>query len=83
MEKCLENAFKNRRSHYFIRGESAASDKEIEAILTSALLHVPSAFHSQSTRMVLLLGNEHAKLWEIVKDALKAKIPEEAFAKTR
>ena len=37
--------------------------------------HVPSAFNSQSTRVVLLLGESHKKLWQIVKDALKKIVP--------
>ena len=44
--------------------------------------HVPSAFNSQSTRVVLLLGESHKKLWQIVKDALKKIVPAEAFVKT-
>ena len=44
--------------------------------------HVPSAFNSQTTRVVLLLGESHKKLWQIVKDALKKIVPAEAFAKT-
>ena len=44
--------------------------------------HVPSAFNSQSTRVVLLLGESHKKLWQIVKDALKRIVPAEAFVKT-
>ena len=43
---------------------------------------MPSALNSQSTRIVLLLGDEHKKLWNIVKETLKARISAEAFAKT-
>lgn len=43
---------------------------------------MPSAFNSQSTRVVLLLGKSHKKLWNIVKDALRKIVPGEAFAKT-
>lgn len=38
-----------------------------------------SAFNSQTTRVVLLLGDEHQKLWRIVKDQLEERLPEEQY----
>ena len=38
--------------------------------------------YTHLTRIVLLLGDEHKKLWKIVKETLKARISAEAFAKT-
>lgn len=43
---------------------------------------MPSAFNSQSTRIVLLLGDNHLKLWTIVKDQLRKIVPENAFPAT-
>ena len=35
------------------------------------LLHAPSSFNSQTARVVLLLGENHTKFWEITKAELK------------
>ena len=40
---------------------------------------MPSAFNSQTTRVVLLLGDEHQKLWRIVKDQLEERLSEERY----
>ncbi|KAG0647529.1 nitroreductase [Hyphodiscus hymeniophilus] len=75
-------AVKNRRTVYQLKKESTISDSKIEEIVTEALLHVPSSFNSQSTRLVVLLKEEHDKLWQIAKDVLKAVVPAESYAST-
>lgn len=82
MERNLKEALKHRRSYYAIANQSTLPDDEIEEILDLAALHTPSAFNSQSTRMVLLLKEHHKKLWEIVLETLKKIVPEAAFATT-
>ena len=83
MKRTLEEAISNRRSYYHINSDSPVEDSEIIRIIHEAVRHVPSAFNSQSTRIVLLLGEHHSKLWEIVKDTLKKMLPEELFLNTR
>jgi len=78
----FKEALKNRRSIYSIKGESPVSDGEIKEILSFALLNVPSAFNSQSTRLVLLLGAHNKKLWDITLNILKNIVPPAGFAKT-
>jgi predicted oxidoreductase (fatty acid repression mutant protein) len=75
-------AVKNRRSVYQLKKESTISDAKIEEIVSEALLHVPSSFNSQSTRLVILLKEEHVKLWDITKEVLKAIVPAESYAGT-
>lgn len=82
MERNLKEALKHRRSYYAIGGESLISDQEIEEILDFALLNTPSAFNSQSARFVLLLGGEHKKFWEMVKEELKNVVAAPAFTVT-
>jgi uncharacterized protein len=82
MKRSFEEALKHRRSYYSINDESPISDLEIEQIINTAVTHVPSSFNSQSTRVVLLLGEHHQKLWNIVKDTLKKMISAEAFLQT-
>ena len=56
MERTFSEALKNRRTYYSITDQSPIPDQEIECIINLAVRHVPSAFNSQSTRVVLLLG---------------------------
>ncbi|PLB54822.1 Nitroreductase [Aspergillus steynii IBT 23096] len=44
----------------------SVTDKEIESLVHAAILNVPSAFNTQSTRLVLLLHSEHERLWDVV-----------------
>ena len=82
MERNLKEALKHRRSYYAIGNQTTLPDDEIEEMLDLAALHTPSAFNSQSTRMVLLLKEHHKRLWEIVLETLKAIVPPAAFATT-
>lgn len=82
MKKDLRKAIEGRRTYYSLSDKSPISDNEIKDILDFAILHVPSAFNSQSTRVVLLLNDNHKKLWNIVKSVLKTIVPADAFAST-
>lgn len=82
MKRTFAEAMAHRRSYYSIGSDLSVLDEEIVHIIREAVKNVPSAFNSQSTRIVLLLGDEHKKLWNIVKETLKARISAEAFAKT-
>ncbi|MDR1743625.1 MAG: nitroreductase family protein [Dysgonamonadaceae bacterium] len=83
LKKSLKDAIQDRRSYYRIGGGSTISDEKIQSVIEFAVRHSPSAFNSQSARVVLLLGKNHKKLWELVKNELK-KISrsEEAFKAT-
>jgi len=82
MERNLKEALKHRRSYYAIDNQTTIPDAEIEEILDFAALYTPSAFNSQSTRMVLLLREQHRRLWDIVRNTLKKTIPAAAYAST-
>lgn len=82
MERTFSEALKHRRTYYSITNQSPIPDEEIECIINLAVRHVPSAFNSQSTRVVLLLGDSNQKLWNIVKDALRKLVSAEVFAKS-
>lgn len=81
-KKSFLQAIQDRRSIYALNKEAPISDKEIVEITKQALLHVPSSFNSQSTRLVVLLKAEHDKFWESVKEVLKTMVPEEQFPAT-
>jgi hypothetical protein len=57
---------KTRRSYYKLSNTSIVPDNCIEDLVNAAILHVPSPFNTQSTRLVVLLHKEHQKLWDIV-----------------
>ena len=78
----FKEALLHRRSYYRIGADSPVSDERIREAIDFAVLHVPSAFNSQSTRIVLLLGESHKKLWEITKETLRKIVPAEAFPGT-
>lgn len=82
MEKRCEEIFEHRRSYYALTAQSPVTDARIEEMVRFVLKHTPSAFNSQTTRLVLLLHEHHAELWKIVKRALRAIVAEEVFART-
>lgn len=82
MPSHFHTAMKNRRSFYAINNISPISDSRIQEIVENAVMHVPSPFNSQSTRIVILLGEHHQALWDIVKNVLKEKISPERFEQT-
>ncbi len=83
MKKNLRDAIKDRRSYYQLQNTSPVSDQEIQNIIEHVLLYAPSSFNSQSARIVLLLGDNHNKMWEITKEELKkVSKSEEAFKAT-
>ncbi|MFS0645497.1 nitroreductase family protein [Siminovitchia sp. 179-K 8D1 HS] len=75
-------AVKERRSYYAISKESDISDQQIEELLANAIKYAPTSFNSQSGRVVLLLGENHDKLWNITEAALREIVPEENFGPT-
>ncbi|MDW8798295.1 nitroreductase family protein [Staphylococcus pseudoxylosus] len=67
----FQNAIETRRTIYSLDQEISISDSEVEDIIEHAIKHVPSSFNSQSTRIVLLLNDNHNKFWDITKQELK------------
>lgn len=82
MSKDFFTAVADRRSFYGISKEAVVSDDKIKEIIEHAVKHTPSAFNSQSTRVVLLLGKEHDKLWDIAMEALRKIVPADSFSST-
>ena len=80
--KDLKQMVENSRSYYSIDKKSPISDQEIQEIIEHAVKYVPSAFNSQSARVVLLLGENHDRLWEITRETLRKIVPADAFFST-
>ena len=75
----FEAATASRRSIYKLDNSSPVPDSTIKQLIEGALLNVPSAFNNQGTRITLLLGASHKKLWSITGDILLKKIGEKRW----
>ncbi|WP_153731748.1 nitroreductase family protein [Sporosarcina obsidiansis] len=82
MTKSFAEAVENRRSIYAISEESLISDERIEELVSHAIKHTPSAFNSQTGRVVVLLGEKSKRLWQITEDTLRKIVPAENFDST-
>ncbi len=78
----LISAISKRRTQYSLGRNVPASPAQIEALIKQAIKLAPSAFNSQSSRAVILFGEESNKLWNIVKETLRKKVPAEKFSAT-
>lgn len=82
MSKDFYVTLQKRRSVYGISKEKVTSDERIQEIIETAVKHTPSAFNSQSARVLVLLGEHQNKVWDITKETLKKIIPADKFAPT-
>ena len=71
-----------RRSVYALDKNLPLSRRETEDLAGHVLRHTPSAFNSQSARIVLLFGEEHEALWDIVRDTVRPLTREERWPET-
>lgn len=82
--KTLQQLAEKRRSIYALSNQLPVSNDEIVKLVEHAVLHTPSSFNSQSTRVVVLFGDDHNKLWQITEDTLRGIVDnEEQFAATK
>ncbi|MDR0921159.1 MAG: nitroreductase family protein [Lactobacillales bacterium] len=82
MSKFLDS-LKKRRSIYGLGRNTDLSNEEIETIIKDAVKNSPSAFNSQTSRVVFLFGEANQKLWEITEETLKPLTPAEFFPNTQ
>ena len=82
--KTLQQLAEKRRSIYALSNQLPVSNDEIVELVEHAVLYTPSSFNSQSTRVVVLFGDDHHKLWQITEDTLRGMVDnEEQFAATK
>lgn len=82
MDMSFKDAVVHRRTVYQLTQKSPIDDSKIKQIAEAAVKHVPSSFNSQSTRIVVLLKEEHNKFWGIVESILKGIVPEDSWGHT-
>ena len=73
---------KQRRTIYAIGQNVPIAADQIEDIIKEAVRNSPSAFNSQTSRIVTLYGESHAKFWSIVRETLRKIVPEDSFTST-
>lgn len=67
----LHELTEKRRSIYALNNQLPVSNDEIVNLIEHAMLHTPSSFNSQSTRIIVLFGEAHQKLWQMTEDTLR------------
>ncbi|WP_448912464.1 nitroreductase family protein [Gemella sp.] len=72
-----KNLYQNRRSVYALGKNLPISEQEALEIIDNAVKHSPSAFNSQTAHAVVLLGENHQKLWDITFGELEKFLPNE------
>lgn len=82
MTRTFTEAMANRRSIYALGNRKTIEDEKIRSLVEFAVKNVPSAFNSQSARVVLLFGAESNRFWTITRETLKKIVPSDAFSKT-
>ncbi|NOL49146.1 nitroreductase family protein [Pelistega europaea] len=71
-----------RRSIYAIGKNVNLSKADIVALVKKTVREAPSSFNSQSSRVVVLFGEAHDKLWSTTLDTLRKIVPADTFAAT-
>ncbi|MBE1556410.1 nitroreductase family protein [Sporosarcina limicola] len=71
-----------RRSIYALGNTIEHTEKALQETIMAAVKHSPSAFNSQTSRVVILFNEHHPKLWDIVEEKLRAIVPAEHFTST-
>lgn len=77
----LKEAIINRRSIRKVKKNENITKEKINEVLKTAL-HAPTSFNMQSGRVIVLMDAEHERFWDIVKETLRSRVPEENFAAT-
>ena len=82
MSNALIEAIEKRRTQYALGKNITQEQEEITALIEQAVKLSPSAFNSQSSRVVILFNQQSEKFWHIVMNELRAIVPADKFAPT-
>lgn len=77
------NALKKRRSIYALGDNLTQTIEEITHLVKEVVRESPTAFNSQTQRVVILTGKSYQKLWQLTADLLQPLTPPEAFEGTK
>lgn len=82
MKDNFYEVIEKRRSIYGLGNHEVVPEDKIVSIVNHMVKYCPSAFNSQSGRVVVLFKKNHLRLWDIVKEALRQVVPAANFAQT-
>jgi hypothetical protein len=66
---------KNRRTYYGISDKSTLSNEQITALVGKAVKYAPTSFNMQQNRVIVVTGEKHRKVWDLIIEAQKANDP--------
>ena len=67
-------AIEHRRSVYALSADSQVSNERVLEIVRTAIDHAPSPWNGQEQRAIVLFGDAHRKLWDIVEETLLERV---------
>ncbi|NEN74778.1 nitroreductase family protein [Pelistega sp. NLN82] len=82
MSQTFYDLQKQRRSIYALGKNVQLEKTAIVELIKNTVKEAPSAFNSQTSRVVVLFGEAHEKLWNTTLDILRNVVPADAFANT-
>jgi len=74
--------YRKRRSQYALGKNLPMDSEQVIALVKEAVRQAPSSFNSQSSRVVILLGEQSEQFWDLTKEALRPMVPADAFVNT-
>lgn len=79
----LQQAFNARRTIYALGNDLPVAPQAIVNIAERVLLHTPSAFNSQSSRLVVLFDEQHKRVWDIAEAKLREAVGDGDFSSSK
>ncbi|ALF60273.1 nitroreductase family protein [Psychrobacter urativorans] len=79
----LQQAFDERRTIYALGNALPVEPQAIVNIAERVLLHTPSSFNSQSSRLIVLFGKKHRQLWDIAEAKLRQEVGDADFTSSK
>jgi predicted oxidoreductase (fatty acid repression mutant protein) len=82
MSEELSQVYALRRSVYDLSDKTTIGDEKTVQVIENVVNTLPTAFHMQSGRAVILFGKDHQRLWNITLETLRKIVPADKFAST-
>ena len=74
--------YQKRRTQYALGKNLPMGNEQVIALIKEAVRQAPSSFNSQSSRAVILLGEQSEQFWALTREALRPMVPADAFVNT-
>lgn len=82
MSNAFVDTLKVRRTQYALGRDVSHTKEALTTLIQEAIKHAPSSFNSQSSRALVLFGEESQKLWRLAIEEVRKVAPAEGFDKT-